>query len=507
MSSQTDRRVDLLVVGGGINGAGIARDAAGRGLSVLLCDKGDLGSATSSASSKLSHGGLRYLEHFEFRLVREALAEREVLLRIAPHIGRPLRFVLPLDSSLRPAWMISIGLFLYDHLARRSRLGSSRRLDLRMTQEGMPLKREITKGFSYFDGWIDDSRLVILNAMDAAARGATILPRWACQKIQRQQGCFVAQLSEPDGQRMSVTARAVVNAAGPWAGRVLNQVTGDRDPLRLVKGSHIIVPKLYDGDHAYILQNDDKRIVFTIPYEGRFTVIGTTDVSFTGEADQVEISADEIDYLCAAVNRWFQRPLQPDSIISTYSGVRPLIDDEKSDPSAVTRDYIFDLRGGENEPILLSIFGGKLTTYRPLAEAAVGKLTKFFPKMSAAWTANAPLPGGDIPNADIDVFESAFKRDHPWLEPKIAERYVRLYGNRTAILLNGARNMSDLGRHFGAGLYEREVEYLIAHEWAETAEDILWRRTKVGLHISPDGVAALTDWLRRRSPRVNAAAS
>jgi glycerol-3-phosphate dehydrogenase len=450
---------------------------------------------------------LRYLEHFEFRLVREALAEREVLLRIAPHIGRPLRFVLPLDSSLRPAWMIAIGLFLYDHLARRSRLGASRRLDLRMTQEGMPLKREITEGFSYFDGWINDSRLVVLNAMDAAARGAIILPRWTCQKIRRQHDCFIAQLTEGSGRRMSVTARAIVNAAGPWAGRVLNEITGDRDPLRLVKGSHIIVPKLYDGDHAYILQNDDKRIVFTIPYEDRFTVIGTTDVGFTGEADQVKISADEIDYLCAAVNRWFQRPLRVDSIVSTYSGVRPLIDDEHSDPSAVTRDYIFDLRGGENEPVLLSIFGGKLTTYRPLAEAAVGKLAKFFPKMSAAWTANAPLPGGDIPNADIDVFESVFKRDHPWLERQLAERYVRLYGNRATILLNNAHSMSDLGRHFGAGLHEREVEYLIAHEWAETAEDILWRRTKIGLHISPNEVAVLTDWLRRQSPRINAAAS
>jgi glycerol-3-phosphate dehydrogenase len=505
--SQTEHQVDLLVIGGGINGAGIARDAAGRGLKVLLCDKGDLAGATSSASSKLSHGGLRYLEQYEFRLVREALAEREVLLRIAPHIGRPLRFVLPLDSTLRPAWMISIGLFLYDHLARRSRLKSSRRLDLWMSQEGMPLKRQVTKAFSYYDGWVDDARLVVLNAMDAAARGAVILPRWSCHKVMRDGKRFAAQLLGPGGQKMSVKARAIVNAAGPWAGRMLNQVTGERDPLRLVKGSHIIVPKLYEGDHAYILQNSDKRIVFAIPYEGKFTIVGTTDVAFSGDADDVAISQEEIKYLCAAINRWFLRPLLPDAIVSTYSGVRPLLDDEQADPSAVTRDYVLDVRGGGDEPVLLSVLGGKLTTYRPLAESAVGKLQLLFPDMSAPWTSSTPLPGGDIPDADIDAFEAAFKEDHPWLDEGIARRYVHSYGDRASIVLAGARNMSGLGRHFGAGLYEREVEYLVAHEWAETAGDILWRRTKIGLHISADGAAALADWLAQRSPRSHAAAS
>lgn len=505
--SQMERQVDLLVIGGGINGTGIARDAAGRGLKVLLCDKGDLAGATSSASSKLSHGGLRYLEHYEFRLVREALAEREVLLRIAPHIGRPLQFVLPLDSTLRPAWMISIGLFLYDHLARRSRLKSSRRLDLWMSQEGMPLKRHATKAFSYYDGWIDDARLVVLNAMDAASRDAVIMPRWACHKVMRDGKRFAAQLMGPGGQRMSVKARAIVNAAGPWAGRVLNQVTGESDPLRLVKGSHIIVPKLYEGDHAYILQNSDKRVVFAIPYEEKFTIVGTTDVAFAGDVDHVSISQDEIKYLCAAINRWFLKPLRPESIISTYSGVRPLLDDAAEDPSAVTRDYVLDLRGGGDEPVLLSVLGGKLTTYRSLAESAVGKLQPFFPDMSAPWTATAPLPGGDIPDADIGAFETAFKKDHPWLETNVARRYVHSYGDRASIVIAGARAMSGLGRHFGAGLYEREVEYLLAHEWAETADDILWRRTKIGLHISADGAAALVDWLAQRSPPSRAAAS
>jgi glycerol-3-phosphate dehydrogenase len=507
MTGSADHNVDLLVIGGGINGAGIARDAAGRGLKVLLCEKGDLGSATSSASSKLIHGGLRYLEHFEIRLVREALAEREVLLRIAPHIARPLRFVLPLDSSLRPAWMIAIGLFLYDHLARRSRLAASRRLDLRTAPEGRPLKAELTRGFSYSDGWVDDSRLVVLNAMDAAARGAVVMPRWACQTVLRQDRRFIAQLVASDRRKMSVSARAVVNAAGPWAGRMLNHITGEPDPLRLVKGSHIVVPRLYDGDHAYILQNDDKRIVFTIPYEGRFTVVGTTDVAYSGDAEHVSIAPEEISYLCAAVNRWFRQPLQPESIVSTYAGVRPLIDDEQSDPSAVTRDYVFDLRGGGDEPVLLSVFGGKLTTYRPLAETVLSKLKPFFPQMPGPWTGAAPLPGGDIPGADIDAFETAFVRDHPWLAPDIARRYARAYGDRVEIVLDGARGIADLGRHFGAGLYQREVEYLIDHEWAETAEDILWRRTKIGLHIAPDGVAALERWLAQRSPDREAAAS
>jgi glycerol-3-phosphate dehydrogenase len=507
MTGSADHNVDLLVIGGGINGAGIARDAAGRGLKALLCEKGDLGSATSSASSKLIHGGLRYLEHFEIRLVREALAEREVLLRIAPHIARPLRFVLPLDSSLRPAWMIAIGLFLYDHLARRSRLAASRRLDLRTAPEGQPLKAELTRGFSYSDGWVDDSRLVVLNAMDAAARGAVVMPRWACQTVLRQDNRFIAQLVASDRRKVSVSARAVVNAAGPWAGRMLNHITGEPDPLRLVKGSHIVVPRLYDGDHAYILQNDDKRIVFTIPYEGRFTVVGTTDVAYSGDAEHVSIAPEEISYLCAAVNRWFRQPLQPESIVSTYAGVRPLIDDEQSDPSAVTRDYVFDLRGGGDEPVLLSVFGGKLTTYRPLAETVLSKLKPFFPQMPGAWTGAASLPGGDIPGADIDAFETAFVRDHPWLAPDIARRYARAYGDRVAIVLDGARSAADLGRHFGAGLYQREVEYLIDHEWAETVEDILWRRTKIGLHIAPDGVAALERWLAQRSPDREAAAS
>jgi glycerol-3-phosphate dehydrogenase len=328
-----------------------------------------------------------------------------------------------------------------------------------------------------------------------------------CHKVVRDGTRFAAQLLGPNGQKMGVTARAIVNAAGPWAGRVFNQITGERDPLRLVKGSHIIVPKLYDGDHAYILQNSDKRVVFTIPYEDRFTIVGTTDVAFSGDAEAVAISRDEINYLCAAVNRWFLRPLQPESVVATYSGVRPLIDDESADPSAVTRDYVFDIRGSAEAPVLLSIFGGKLTTYRPLAESAIEKLKPFFPDLPVAWTAETPLPGGQIPNADIDAFEAAFKRDHAWLDASVAHRYARSYGDRASNVLDGAHNVAGLGRHFGSGLYETEVKYLLAHEWAETADDILWRRTKLGLHISAEGARALADWLAQRAPQSHAVAS
>lgn len=492
---------DLLVIGGGINGAGIARDAAGRGLKVLLCDKSDLGSATSSASSKLIHGGLRYLEYFEFRLVREALAEREVLLRIAPHISRPLCFVLPHDPSLRPMWMIRAGLFLYDHLSRHSTFPASRILNPFSDAVGRPLKSTLRRGFSYFDGWVDDSRLVILNAIDAAARGAVVFPRCACVAARREGNHWRATLCDQAGNFRDVAASIVVNAAGPWAGEVLHEVFGrtERMPLRLVKGSHIIVPRLYDGEHAYILQNEDRRVVFVIPYEDEFSLIGTTDVAFTQSLEAISIDDDEIRYLCAAVSRWFVRPVLPQDVLSSYSGVRPLYDDNSEDPSSVTRDYVFDLEGDADTPALLSIFGGKLTTYRRLAEHALEKLDAFLPGLAQNWTASVPLPGGDIPDGNIEAFVRSFHARHTWLPDTLARGYARRYGSCAETMLGDANALRDLGIHFGGDLYEREVTYLIRHEFAQTAEDILWRRTKIGLHMPAGTAETLQDWIADRA--------
>jgi glycerol-3-phosphate dehydrogenase len=491
---------DLLIVGGGINGAGIARDAAGRGLRVLLCERDDLASATSSASSKLIHGGLRYLEMYEFRLVRESLAEREVLLRLVPHIAWPLRFVLPHNKMLRPAWMVRIGLFLYDHLASRSRLPGSRRLDLRRDISGKPLKPDLTTGFEYSDCWVEDSRLVVLNAMDAAARGATVLTRWACVSARHAGGKWQANLRSADGETREVSARILVNASGPWVGEFLQHGLGKNAEtrLRLVKGSHIVVPKLYDGGHAYILQNVDRRIVFAIPYEQDFTLVGTTDLAYTGDPGQVSIDPSEVEYLCALVNRYFVRQTAPTDVVWSYSGVRPLYDDAARNPSAVTRDYVFDVTGGANgDPPLLSIFGGKITTYRRLAEHAMAKLAPFIPGLKPAWTAASPLPGGDMEDADFGRFFEQFRRRYSWLPEGLAQRYARSYGTLCDRFLHTAMSEADLGRHFGGGLYEREVAYLMENEWARTAEDILWRRSKLGLHVGPEVAALLEEWLAR----------
>ncbi len=503
----SDAPVDLLVIGGGINGAGIARDAAGRGLSVVLCEQADLAQATSSASTKLIHGGLRYLEQYEFRLVREALIEREVLLANAPHIIWPLTFVLPHVSKLRPAWMVRLGLFLYDHLGGRKRLPGSRGVDFTKDPYGEPLKDEVKKGFAYSDCWVEDSRLVVLNAQDARERGAEVLTRTACRRARRgDDGLWHVTLEAdgPGGADRAFTARAVVNAAGPWVTQVLGQVTGVNRPvgLRLVKGSHIVVPKLYEGDQAYILQNDDRRIVFAIPYERDYTLLGTTDKVFESDPGQVEIDADETDYICQAANRYFQRQVTKADVIWTYSGVRPLYDDANENVSAVTRDYVFDVdggvdqdsegdgsgQGGSGTPPLLSVFGGKITTYRKLAEHAMDKL---LPLMGArgrsagpAWTQDAPLPGGDIADADFEAYLADLKRRYGWLPAHIARRYARAYGTRTETLLDGAESLADLGAHLGDELYAAEVRYLQAHEWARTADDILWRRTKLGLHLS-----------------------
>jgi len=502
---------DLLIIGGGANGAGIARDAAGRGLKVVLCEKGDLASATSSASSKLIHGGLRYLETYEFRLVRESLLEREVLLRLAPHIAWPMRFVLPHDTSMRPAWLIRAGLFLYDHLARRRRLPSSSTLDLTRDPAGEPLRPDFARGFDYADCWVDDARLVVLNAMDAAERGAVILTRHECVSARPRDKGWRAVLQGPDGDEVEVAAKVLVNAAGPWVSKVLGGVLGQNGPdrLRLIKGSHIVVPAIHGGSQAYILQNPDRRIVFAIPYQGRFTLIGTTDVAYEGDPKDARIDAGEVDYLCASVNRYFRKQTRPGDVVWSYSGVRPLHDEGAANaptasasfvnPSTVTRDYVFDLVGGsEGRPVLLSIFGGKITTYRRLAEHAMAKLGPHLGRAAgAAWTATRPLPGGDMPDGDFDAFLADLRRSLPGLPADLVARYARAYGTRCRVLLDGATTTAGLGQDFGAGLFEAEVRYLCAHEWAQTADDILWRRSKLGLEVGPEGRGRLEDWLAR----------
>jgi glycerol-3-phosphate dehydrogenase len=486
--------VDLFVVGGGINGAGIARDAAGRGLKVVLAEQADLASATSSASTKLIHGGLRYLEYYEFRLVREALIEREVLLKAAPHIISPLTFVLPHVSKLRPAWMVRLGLFLYDHLGGRELLPASRSLDLRRDPAGAPLREGYGKGFSYSDCWVDDARLVVLNVRDAADRGARVFTRTRCLSARRSGDRWIASVQDlATGETREITARVLVNAAGPWVADFIDRVgVKRRHALRLVKGSHIIVRRLFDGDHAYILQNDDRRIVFAIPYEQDFTLIGTTDLSYEGDPSQVRISTDETDYLCNVINRYFHRAITPADVVRTYSGVRPLYDDAAQSASAVTRDYVFELDNAG--PPLLSIFGGKITTFRKLAEHALDRLQEHLPQMGPAWTAGAALPGGDIPNADFDGFLDQARSDWPWLPAPLARRLARAYGTRMQQIVANAGSLANLGRDFGGGIYERELRYLQEQEWAMSADDVLWRRSKLGLHVTPETVAALNTW-------------
>jgi len=478
---------DLLIIGGGINGAGIARDAAGRGHKVVLVEQHDLASATSSASTKLIHGGLRYLETFEFRLVREALIERERLLAIAPHIIRPMRFVLPHVEGLRPRWEIRIGLFLYDHIGGRRRLPSSRGVRIAGTPLGTALNESIRYGFAYSDCWTDDARLVVLNAVDAAEHGAKVMTRTKFIGANREQDRWLAQIQDVNtGETRTVRARAIVNAAGPWVEDVLSSMPDvrSRGQARLVKGSHIVVPRLYEGAHAYMLQNPDGRIVFTIPYEHDFTLVGTTDVPVEGDPARPSISADEIAYLCQTVNRYFRQPLSPADVRWTYAGIRPLSDDEERNASKVTRDYKLELAGERGEAPLLSVFGGKITTYRKLAEAALQKLRPFFGGSKEEWTDRVALPGGDIPRGDFDTFLAGVHRRWPFLPPALAQRLAHAYGTRISNVLGAAKHMDDLGRDFGAGLTSAELEYLQTHEWAQSAEDVLWRRTKTGLHMT-----------------------
>ncbi len=488
--------VDLFIIGGGVNGAGIARDAAGRGLSVVLCEKDDLAEGTSSRSGKLVHGGLRYLEYYEFRLVREALIEREVLLNAAPHIIWPMRFVLPHSPDDRPAWLVRLGLFLYDHLGGRKKLPGTRTLDLRRDPEGAPIKDKYTRGFEYSDCWVDDARLVVLNAIDAAEHGARVYTRTACTSARRDGDAWAIEMTDTEtGEVHRLRARAVVNAGGPWVNDIINRVTGtnSRRNVRLVKGSHLITPKFWEGANAYLVQNHDKRVIFINPYEGDKALIGTTDIPFDGKPEDVRAEDDEIDYLLAAVNRYFKLKLRREDVLETFSGVRPLYDDGQGNPSAVTRDYVFDLETSAGAP-LLNVFGGKITTFRKLSEHALQKLKGVFPQMKGDWTAKAPLPGGDIPNADFLGFLGALQDDYPWLPRKLAHHYGRLYGTRTRMILGDARSLADLGRHFGALLYEAEARYLREHEWARHADDVLIRRTKQALHMTPEERQAFTDW-------------
>ncbi|HXQ64833.1 MAG TPA: glycerol-3-phosphate dehydrogenase [Steroidobacteraceae bacterium] len=489
------RECDVLVVGGGINGTGIARDAAGRGLSVVLCEQHDLAAHTSSASTKLIHGGLRYLEHFEFRLVRKALMEREVLLDAAPHIVWPLRFVLPHEPHLRPAWMIRAGLFLYDHLARRRRLPPSETVDLGRHPAGAPLRRSDREGFLYSDGWADDARLVVLNAVDAHERGARILIRTRCARVVRERGAWSATLIAHGGERQAIRARSIVNAAGPWVAAFLDQSTPvrARRAVRLVKGSHIVVPRLFDHSFAYIFQNVDRRIIFAIPYERAFTLIGTTDVEYHGDPARAAISAEEVTYLCELGSRYFARAVTPADVVFSFSGVRPLLEDESADPTSVTRDYRLELEA--DGPALLSVFGGKITTYRRLAEDALARLMPLLGAKGAPWTHAAPLPGGDLPGGDYAAYRAALAQRFPEFAPALLDRWSRAYGTRLNRMLGAATCEAELGEEVVPGLHAAEIRYLRRTEWAHTAEDILWRRSKLGLHLPPGSAAVLDAWL------------
>jgi glycerol-3-phosphate dehydrogenase len=490
-------KVDLLVIGGGVNGAAIARDAAGRGLKVLLVEQGDLAQATSSASTKLFHGGLRYLEYYEFRLVRESLIERETLLRAMPHISWPLRFVLPHHAGLRPAWMLRLGLFIYDNLGGRKILPPARSLDLRADPAGAPLRADYRRGFEYSDCWVDDARLVVLLARDAAARGAEVRTHTRFVRAARDGDGWQAELAGADGTA-TVAARAVVNAAGPWVGQVVHDgfAARTRRAVRLVRGSHVVTRRLFGHDRAYIFQQPDGRIVFAIPYEGDFTLIGTTDVEHDGAPGEAACTPEERDYLVGAASGYFREPVRVEDIVWSYSGVRPLYDDGASSATAATRDYVLEVGDAGGRAPVLSVFGGKITTHRRLAEAAMAKLAPYFPGLPGAWTAAAPLPGGDFPWDGAAALAERLRAAHPFLDAGRAARLVRLYGTEAKWLLEGARTAADLGEDFGAGLSERELVWLREREWARTAEDVLWRRTKLGLRLDAGQVGRVEAFMQ-----------
>lgn len=492
---------DLAIIGGGVNGCGIARDAAGRGLSVYLCEKGDLAQGTSSASTKLFHGGLRYLEYYEFRLVREALVERETLLRSMPHISWPLRFVLPHHKGLRPKWLLRLGLFVYDHLGGRKLLPPTETLDLAKSPIGNCLKDSFLTGYEYSDCWVQDSRLVVLNARDAAIRGAEIEVGVQCVSAHRSDDLWhVTTEDVRTGASKTITARALINAGGPWVSDIIANSIGSNSAgrIRLVRGSHIVVPKLYDHDRAYIFQNADGRIIFLIPYENDFTLIGTTDRDHDASPSDAVCTDEEIDYLCASASEYLEVPVSKDQVVWTYSGVRPLYDDGAKSATAATRDYVLKVEAGpDGGAPLLNIFGGKITTYRRLAEAALEDVRPWFSSMGGSWTGTAALPGGDFPVDGVENLISSVIEQYPFLDRAWAERLVRTYGTETREMLGGARSAGDLGIDFGATLTEAEVRWLIEKEWARTAEDVIWRRSKLGLRLSREQSAALEEWMSR----------
>lgn len=487
---------DLLVVGGGINGAGVARDAAGRGLRVLLCEKDDLAMHTSSASTKLIHGGLRYLEYYDFKLVRHALKEREILLRSAPHIIWPLRFILPHHKELRPRWLIRIGLFLYDHIGGRKLLPASNSVNLKKHVSGESLQDQFSSGFEYSDCWVQDSRLVVLSALDAADKGADVRVQTRCTDLTAAGDHWNVELTNSEsGGVEQLQTRAVVNAAGPWVEDILDLQKRNKTEhgVRLVKGSHIVVKKLFDHDYTYIFQNADGRVLFAVPYENDFTLLGTTDIEVQGDPADVETEQREKEYICEAVSEYFKKPVCADDVVWSYSGVRPLYDDASANASKVTRDYVIHM--SKSGPTMVSIFGGKITTFRKLSEEVVDMLAEPLQIKGKAWTEHACLPGGDIPDANFDAFAAQATAQYPWLPAPVLKDYVRNYGTKIDVLLGQARSLEDLGESFGGGLYAAEVNYLVKYEWARNADDILWRRSRKGLHVPPGGSERLSDWM------------
>ncbi len=488
---------DIAIIGGGINGAGIARDAAGRGYKVLLVEQDDLAAHTSSGSSKLIHGGLRYLEYYEFKLVREALNEREVLLNIAPHIIWPLQFVLPHNKKMRPAWMVRAGLWLYDHLGKRKKLPGSKAINFTKHESGKPLKSNFKKGFQYSDCWVQDARLVVLNAMDASNRGADVLTHTCCESAKEDAGVWQLHLSNKKGKVKTVSAKFLVNATGPWVVDFLDHKANlkHQRSIRLVSGGHIVVPRIFAHDMAYIFQNADNRIVFAIPYEHDYTLIGTTELEVEQCLKQ-SITGNEIRYLCESVNQYFNAQITEQDVVWHYTGVRPLLQDGSDEATEATREYVLDLI---EEPVpYLSVFGGKITTYRSLAENALEMIDLYFGKSVTAWTANTPLPGGDFQNADFAQYLQEFCQQNLWLPKDLAWHYVRNYGTQANVICRDADTIEDLGQHFGAGLYQAEVDYLVAHEWVTTAEDLLWRRSKWGLKVTEQDQQRLEDYIKRR---------
>jgi len=486
---------DLLIIGGGINGTAIARDAAGRGLKVLLCERDDLANHTSSSSTKLIHGGLRYLEYYEFSLVRKALIEREVLLRAAPHIIWPMRFVLPYDKGLRPAWMLRAGLFLYDSLGGRDKLPGTKTVNLLKAPFKGILENRLAKGFEYSDCWVEDARLVVLNAVDAKNRGADIRTRTEVLSIEQTEKGYSAQIRHK-GQSETVHAKGVINSAGPWVDEVLKKIERKKNEqsVRLVKGSHIVTKRLFEGDFAFIFQNADNRIIFAIPYENDYTLIGTTDQPYDPSEGPVKISQAEIVYLCEAASEYLAKDITPDDVTWTYSGVRPLYDDKSANASAVTRDYVMDIEEFTEGAPFLSIYGGKITTSRKLAEHALEKLHGFFDYSEKGWTKTAVLPGGDIIDADFDSFYADMQKRYESLDQALLLRLCHAYGTRVTLVLGDGQNTPELGRDFGQGLFEAEIRFLVNHEWATQADDIMWRRTKLGVHMSDSEKDAFTDW-------------